>query len=103
MLDGKKIVELRLLLVKARVGGPDAWEDLMAAVGPCLGELLAAADATCKIRALFPGVPWPQWLESDQLAVVGCHVRDSIRELERLEETARLARSGSRDPGVRGG
>ena len=88
-IDGRKIAELRLLLVRDRLGMPADEETLRKEIDPLLGELLALAEVTCKIRALFPGEPWPQWLSEDQqVGVLSVRVRDAMRGLETLEKVA---------------
>jgi len=88
VVDGRKIAELRLLLVKSlatrSTHGWVEWEELMEAVDPVLGELLALSEVGIRLRALLPGVPWPESLRSEELAVVGQTVCLAMRKLEAL-------------------
>jgi hypothetical protein len=90
MIDTRKIADLRLLLVRARVSqAPNAQAELARALDQCAGDLMAAAEAGCRIRQLFPKEPWPNWMSERMEALLLVRVRDAMRCWEVLEEGAR--------------
>jgi len=90
MIDTRKIADLRLLLVRARVSqAPCAQAELARALDQCAGSLMAAAEAGCRIRQLVPGERWPNFMPEREASVLTVRVRDAMRCWEVLEEGAR--------------
>jgi hypothetical protein len=97
MMDRRKITELRVLLVKSSVGGERERTELLDAVGPVAGELLALADAALKIRAVYQ--------QQDELGAklvgdlrhrsrVSEVVIAAMMDLDQLEAAARAVQKG---------
>lgn len=88
MIDSHKIAEYRVLLVRQRVSqSPLAKIELMEAIVPDLGELLAMADAFAKIRSHFPSRDhrrWPDDLTPEAMAALDAVVRMAMRQFEVL-------------------
>ena len=61
-MDGRKIADLRVLLVTYRVAPTVRNEEaLTRGLVAAAGELLALADLGRKVRDLYPGGEWPEW------------------------------------------
>lgn len=94
-MDRRRIVELRIMLIKAAVGGDADREnkDLLVEVRSNLGELLALADVTLRIREVYNrligGEGALDYFESRSRLIDV--VRASMRDLDDLEKAAREA------------
>ena len=94
-MDRRRIAELRIMLIKAAVGGDTdrEHENLLVELRSNLGELLALADAALRIRdvynRLIGGEGVLDYFESRSRLIDV--VRSSMKELDALEEAAREA------------
>jgi hypothetical protein len=94
-MDRRRIVELRIMLIKAAVGGDADREnkDLLVEVRSNLGELLALADVTLRIREVYNrligGEGALDYFESRSRLIDV--VRASMRDLDDLEKAAKEA------------
>jgi len=94
-MDRRRIVELRIMLIKAAVGGDADREnkDLLVEVRSNLGELLALADVTLRIREVYNrligGEGALDYFESRSRLIDV--VRVSMGDLDDLEKAAREA------------
>jgi len=94
-MDRRRIVELRIMLIKAAVGGDADREnkDLLVEVRSNLGELLALAGVTLRIREVYNrligGEGVLDYFESRSRLIDV--VRASMRDLDDLEKAAKEA------------
>jgi len=89
-MDRRKIAELRILLVKDAVGGEQESCDLSDAIYPHVGELLALADTTLKIRQEYGKFEKRDLTLPRGMARLSATVVSAMRDLDDLEGTAKI-------------
>jgi hypothetical protein len=82
-VDGRKIAEIRMLLVQYRVN-PLCEDALMGLLLPNLGEILALADLGRKVRGIYPDGQWPELLQPIEQNAVCVTVKRLVGDFEKL-------------------
>ena len=92
MITRREVAELRVMMIEARVGGDRERARLLRELGVRSGELLALADAALVVRQVYRATaPGHATGELSVTVAVGAAALAAMRELDRLEEEARLA------------
>jgi hypothetical protein len=97
MLDRKKIADIRIALIRSRVGGrqgglldSSVLRELLVS-GSVLGELLALADAALGVRQAYLRLPPGGEDALGAMAALGRAAHGQMVKLDCLEEAARRA------------
>lgn len=89
-VDGRKIAELRMLLVQYRVLADEHNEDLLVkALLPDLGEILALADLGRKVRGMYPDGQWPELTHEVEKNAVCTTVKRLVGDFNELLSRAK--------------